>query len=288
VIASQPSSPPVKRTTDYGILAPSSKKNRNIAFKAIGELGLGDLGVALCRRKQLADIVDAMAQTKPGAARDLLSAFHAIYKQAILAELVEADPLAGYPRPVLHNAGGHYSWEEADIAKYRRHHRLGTTARLALEIFLYTALRCSDACRVGPGTGTLTGDGRIRLVQRKLQRFGERAEVFIPIHPDLKAALDAMPVVGQKTWLITQTGNSFSNDYLSGTFAQWCKAAGLPEKCRAHGLRKACAKRLIDAGVSPADAAAITGHMDLKQLMFYAAARDRRLGAERAIAALGR
>jgi integrase len=54
-----------------------------------------------------------------------------------------------------------------------------------------------------------------------------------------------------------------------------------------HGLRKAYACRLIDAGVGVADAAAITGHLDLKELMEYAAARDKRIGAARGIAALG-
>jgi integrase len=257
------------------------KTNRTTSFKRIREIGLGDVEIAKCTRDELGTIINELAREKPGAAKDLLVAFGAIYRTANLA-----NPLAGFKKPKPVDPDGRHSWEESEIEQYRKRHPLGTTARLALEIMLNTALRCSDACRVGPGTKTLSPDGDIKLIQQKLERFGNRAEVVIPVHPRLREALDAMKVPGIKTWLVNQRGKPFSADDLSATFARWCDEADLPKKCRAHGLRKACATRLIDAGVTPADAAALTGHIDLAELMFYAMKRDKRLGAKRSIAAM--
>jgi hypothetical protein len=59
----------------------------------------------------------------------------------------------------------------------------------------------------------------------------------------LKAAISAMPAVGIKTLLVTQFGKPFSVDGFGNRFADWCREAGLPDECRAHGLRKAIARR---------------------------------------------
>jgi integrase len=259
------------------------KKNRDGAMRRIRDLGLAEREVAAIGRKELQGVIDKLAEAMPGAARQLRDTFACLFAEAIDRDLIVANPLAGTPRPKLKNVSGHYSWEEEDIAQFRRHHPLGTMPRLALEIFLHTALRCCDARKAGPAT---LRNGKITLIQQKLAAKGERARVVIPVHPVLRAALDAMPVVGHKTWLVTVRGKPFSEHYLSDAFGAWCDEAGVPKKCRAHGLRKACAKRLIDAGVTPADAAAVTGHLELEELMYYAAARNKTIGAERAIAAI--
>jgi integrase len=258
------------------------KSNRDTAMKRIRELGLADLEVARITRNDLRPVIDGLAETKPGAARQLRDTFACIFAEAIDRDLVVANPLAGTPRPKL-NPGGHFSWEEEHVEQFRQHHKLGTMPRLALEIFLHTALRCCDARKAGPAT---LRNGKITLIQQKLQHLGERARVTIPIHPNLRAAIDAMPVVGHKTWLVTKTGKEYDESALSLEFGAWCDEADLPTKCRAHGLRKACARRLIDAGVSVPHAAAITGHLDMRELLYYAEARDRVLGAERAMAAI--
>jgi hypothetical protein len=46
--------------------------------------------------------------------------------------------------------GGFHTWTEDEIEQYRAHHALGTNPRLALEIFLWTALRRGDASTFGP------------------------------------------------------------------------------------------------------------------------------------------
>jgi len=52
------------------------------------------------------------------------------------------------------------------------------------------------------------------------------------------------------------------------------EAAGLPHRCVTHGLRKAAARRLAEAGCSSKEIAAITGHKSLKEVERYTHAAD--------------
>jgi enterobacteria phage integrase len=51
-------------------------------------------------------------------------------------------------------------------------------------------------------------------------------------------------------------------------------AASLPARCKAHGLRKAAARRLAEAGCSSKQIAAITGHKSLAEIERYTRAAD--------------
>ena len=64
---------------------------------------------------------------------------------------------------------------------------------------------------------------------------------------------------------------------------RWAKEAGLTG-CPLHGLRKACARRLAEAGCSALEIMAITGHKTLKEVERYTKAADQERMAERAIA----
>jgi integrase len=59
------------------------------------------------------------------------------------------------------------------------------------------------------------------------------------------------------------------------------RAAGLPARCVSHGLRKAAARRLAEAGCSEKQIAAVTGHRTLKEVARYTRAADQeRLAAQ--------
>jgi integrase/recombinase XerD len=262
-------------------------------FDRIRDLKLGDLLIVDLKGGKLKKLIDTLAAEKPGEARHFISAWNQIFKQAVVEELVAGNPLTGVVERPKQEGDGHHTWSEDEIELYRKHWPLGTMARLALEVFLYTALRCCDACRIGWGSDTIfqfEGEPWIKVGQQKLiKRLGEKAVVEIPIHGPLREAIEAVKVVplGAKTWLVGPRGGAFSASTLSFNFAEWCKQVpGLPDECRAHGLRKACATRLIDAGVAVVDAAAITGHQNLEELMWYAQRRDRRIGAKLAMAAV--
>jgi integrase len=54
--------------------------------------------------------------------------------------------------------------------------------------------------------------------------------------------------------------------------------------CSAHGLRKAAARRLAEAGATTHEISAITGHASLKEVARYTEAADRRKLAASAMA----
>jgi integrase len=102
----------------------------------------------------------------------------------------------------------------------------------------------------------------------KQQKTG--AAIWIPIHSDLQTILDASPA-SNLTFLVTAAGK------LPAGFGNWfgdcCRAAGLPLGFNAHGLRKAAARRLAEAGCTSKQIMAITGHRRLRK---WNATRKRR------------
>src|SRR5258708_30938904 len=83
-------------------------------------------------------------------------------------------------------------------------------------------------------------------------------------------------------FLVTHTGAPFSAAGFGNRFRAWCNEAGLPQ-CSAHGLRKAICRRLAEAGCTPMQIAAITGHKSLQLVNHYTAARDQALLARAAM-----
>src|SRR5262249_6067946 len=67
-----------------------------------------------------------------------------------------------------------------------------------------------------------------------------------------------------------QARNAFTEQ-----FRKWCDAAGLPQRCKPHGLRKAACRRLAEAGCSEKQIAAISGHASLDEVARYTKAADK-------------
>ena len=79
----------------------------------------------------------------------------------------------------------------------------------------------------------------------KQQKTG--VDAGIPVHPHLQAVLDAT-ASEHLTFLVTATGKPYGGNAFSEQFRNWCDAAGLPKRCKPHGLRKAACRRLAEAG----------------------------------------
>jgi integrase len=107
--------------------------------------------------------------------------------------------------------------------------------------------------------------------------------LVIPVHPELRAILDATPSE-HLTFLVTATGKPYGPNHFSETFREWCDAAGLPQRCKPHGLRKAACRRLAEAGCSGNEIMAISGHVTMKELVRYTAAADQARLARNAMA----
>lgn len=176
------------------------------------------------------------------------------------------NPMVGMRRP-RKATEGFRAWTEEDIGKFEEAYKHGSRERLALALLLYTAQRRQDV--VGMGRQH-TRPGKIHVAQSK---SGGETKLWIPIHPKLQAELDAVPK-DQLTFVQTQYGQPFSAAGFTNWFSECAEEAGLPPRSAPHGLRKAAARRLAEAGCTPHQIMAITGHKNLSEVTLYTAAAD--------------
>src|SRR5262252_3356723 len=107
--------------------------------------------------------------------------------------------------------------------------------------------------------------------------------VAVPVHPELRAIIDAS-AGANLTFIVTERGRPFPGHSFTAWFRKHCDDAGLPKRCVVHGLRKAAARRLAEAGCTVHEIAAITGHTTLKEVERYTKAFDRERLARAAMA----
>jgi len=186
------------------------------------------------------------------------------------------DPTAGVKPIKGAKSNGHMTWLEMQVAQYRDHHKLGTRARLALELMLNIAGRRQDAHALG--VQHINKDGKLSWRPQKTSRSTGKT-LTIRILPQLQQALDAMPPSGELRFLLNDYGKPFASAAAFGNkFADWCKAAGLkPVLCddgrvrsyRAHGLRKAALRTMAHAGCTGSEMMHVSGHSSLRQLQEY-------------------
>jgi integrase len=231
----------------------------------------GDRPFALLPPEWIEAVLDAKP---PHAARSWLVTLRSLCQFAVKRGWLRADPTANIKQRQIKGDGFH-TWSEDEITQFETHHAIGTKPRLALALLLYTAQRRSDVVKMGRQH---IRDGVLTVKQ---QKTGVPLE--IPVHPHLQAVLDATPSE-HLTFLITATGKPYGGNALSEQFRNWCDAAGLPQRCKPHGLRKAACRRLAEAGCSANEIMAISGHATMKKLVRYTKAADQARLARNALA----
>jgi integrase len=213
----------------------------------------GDRRAADLRRDHVVKLMSRLAG-KPHAANTLRRALRNLMTHAIDIGIRGDDPTRDV-KAIRIKSGGHHSWTELEIAQFERFHAMGSRARLALALLLYTGQRRGDVIRMG---GQHVRGGTLYVKQEKTG-----AELAIPMHPDLAAVIAATPS-GHLTFLTTTIGGPFAATTFTHWFRRECDKAGLPH-CSAHGLRKAAARRLAEAGCTAHEIGAITGHASLAE-----------------------
>jgi integrase len=215
----------------------------------------GDKRAATLQREH---IVKLMAARKPGSANGLHKMLRALMQHAVETGLRADDPTRDV-RAIRAKSDGFHSWTDAEISQFEKHHPVSSRARLALALLLYTGQRRSDVVRMGRQH---IRDGALQVRQLKTG-----AELSIPVHPTLAAIIAETPT-DHLTFLTTQFGQPFTAAGFGNWFREQCDGAGL-KHCSAHGLRKAAARRLAEAGCTEHEIAAITGHASLRQVEHY-------------------
>ena len=115
-------------------------------------------------------------------------------------------------------------------------------------------------------------------------RKGTTNELMIPIHPALARALKAGPVVGMQHVITDARGRPLRG--LTRLLETAAQRAGLPARCKAHGIRKASLRRLAEAGGTTKEIAAVSGHRSLSEIERYTARADQARLAQSALAKL--
>ena len=221
----------------------------------------GDKRITHMQRRHVLEIMTDKADT-PAAANELLRMLRLLVDHAVALEMRPDNPTAGVKRYKL-AVGGFHTWTEDEIDRFYEVHSLGSTAHLAMTLMLRTGASSIDAVALGWGN---IKDGRISYRRTKTRRHSDLV-VDLPIHFDLMAALEILPR-DNFTFLQTRLGKSRSASGLSTCMRDWCDSVGLPE-CTSHGLRKACARRLAEAGATAHQIAAVTGHATLQEVERY-------------------
>ncbi|MGJ5079308.1 tyrosine-type recombinase/integrase [Bradyrhizobium sp. HKCCYLS3013] len=133
-----------------------------------------------------------------------------------------------------------HTWNETEITLFKRHWAEGTRERLTFALLLYTSQRGSDVYRM---TWADISRGAILVAQQKTAAH----------HSDPPGALDRVLSTANRshsTILATAYGERFSVKGFGQMISAAIREAGLPRRCKAHGLRKAAAQRLAEAGCS--------------------------------------
>ena len=219
-------------------------------------------------------------QEHPAAANHLLRIIRQLAAHAMELGWRDTDPTMGVKR-LRQKVKGFTPWTEGEIAAYEAHHPSGTRPRLALGLLLATGQRRSDVVRMGWQHVRRGEDGQQRIEVRQVKTG---AHVLVPIHPLLAIELAHVPR-DRLTFLVTEAGPAFTPNNFYMRFRDWCDAAGIPPGRSPHGLRKACGRRLAEAGCTAFEVGSILGHTSLGEMQKYTADMDR---ARLATTAMGR
>jgi integrase len=259
----------------YAGLAPYTKRSQRYILERFRE-SHGDKRFDKLESKHVQAMVAEKLAT-PHAARSFLTALRAVVAVAIAIGLRSSDPTLGIRNPKVRDTGGFKTWTEEHIAQFEVAYPIGSRARLAFALLLYTAQRRGDIIRMGRQH---IRDGFIRVRQQKTG-----TELEIPLLPDLQEVLAAHPAE-HLTFLTTKMGRPFVANGFTCWFRDICREAGLPAGLSAHGLRKAACRRLAEAGCSANQIAAISGHATLREVARYTKAADQKRMAADAMRAI--
>jgi integrase len=251
------------KSDDWNRLTADTQKTRRRIIERF-RIQHGDKRVALLHRVHILKMLAAIE--KPSAKRHWLNAIRGLLRSAVPI-MRKDDPTEGIAGIRLPKSKGHHTWNDDEIEQYRVHWPLGTQQRLVMEFALETASRRGEVVRLGPQH---VKNGRIRI-----ERTHGSEDVDIPISPDLQAACDAMPRA-HLTYIVTAYGKPRSKYGLGNDFAKWATEAGLPARCRLHGLKKGGMRRLAEAGNTSHELMAISGHKTLTEVERYTKDADRK------------
>ncbi|SMO63863.1 Phage integrase family protein [Paracoccus laeviglucosivorans] len=218
----------------------------------------------------------------PGAADNLIKSVRAVYKWAKERDEISHNPAAGIG--VINTApkGGAVPWTASDLKQFKAKHPAGTIAHLWLTLQAFTACRIGDAIWLGRDQEVSRG-GQTWLEWQPRKKGS--AFVSIPMLAPLYTATRATKIVGT-SYLLSEKGKPFASvEALRVRVQRWCESAGLPGRS-SHGIRKAVAEMMAEAGCSQHQIMAVMAHTQAKTSEIYTKGAERRILAADGVRAL--
>lgn len=274
------------RALSYKKLEPSTRSARRGILEKLCEAKdskgrkHGDKMAAGAKPHHLEEIRDTNAD-RPEAANGIIKALRQLYKWAKSKPELDghrleittnpADDVAYLPP---NNPEGFHTWTVAEVEQFETKHPIGSKARLAMALLLYSGVRRSDVVRLGP---QMVRGGMLHFIEFK-GRKKERKERQMPVLPVL-ADVISKTTCGHLAYLVTEFNRPFSRAGFGNRFRKWCDDAQL-HHCSAHGLRKAAATLAAENGATTHQLMAMFGWRSIKQAEIYTRkAREKKLTA---------
>lgn len=254
----------------------TQKVRRAIIERTCEEKGRGEHAYSLLLPRHVRKWRDEMMD-RPEAANGMVKAMRQLFRYAVNYELHDSNPADLVEYLDSRNPDGFHSWTLDEIEAFETTHPIGTTARLALALGLYTGQRRADLIQFGRQH---VRDGWLIFTQNK-NRNHNPVRLEIPIIPELQRIIDATPT-GDLAFLQSERGRPFTGDGFGNSFRAWSRKAGLKD-CSVHGLRKAAAARLAELGCTEQEIMSITGHRTSQQVTKYTRAASQKTRAESAL-----
>lgn len=173
--------------------------------------------------------------------------------------------------------GGYHTWTAQEVQQFRDAHPTGTKARLAMEMMLATGAARQDACAMG--RHNIKGT----TIYYRRGKTGQETELPLKFMPYLVAELRQLPP-GTDLFLTHGKGLPYTKESFGNWFGDQCRAAGLPDKCRAHGLRKHGATKLAEHGANEFQIMSFLAHKSTREALTYIRAASRKKMAEAGMA----
>ena len=166
----------------------------------------GDKHVVTLQRERVQKYVNDKSNT-PSAARNFLKALRSVMSFAVELGMRADNPTLGVKLPKIKTIGFR-TWREEDIAAFEAKHPVGSQARLAMALMLFTGQRRSDIVHMGRQHAR---NGAIEVRQRKTGTV-----LTIPIHDKLQTIIDAT-LASQLAFITTTQGKPFKAPPASAT-----------------------------------------------------------------------
>jgi integrase len=240
----------------------------------------GDQPYAALEARHLMHWRDTLTD-RPEAANGTIKALRQVFNYAIEYELHDRNP-AALVKNLPSKGDGHIAWTEEDVENFEAVHPIGSMARLALALALFTGQRKGDLIRLGrQHIKVHNGREGLEFTQQKNKKR-KPVKLWVPIAPELREIIDASPT-GDLAFIQTSFGHPFSEGGFGNRFRKWCNDAGL-EGLSVHGLRKTAANVLAEVGCTDREIMSITGHTTSKEVSRYTRQAKQKVRAANAMA----